>query len=105
MTINFQSLRAILLAAARRHAHGDHGWGIFPVADAGRRSGRPLDRRADCGLACGVSLPPGRRHGLLLDASTQPLPPALRCWCTCGPDCSLARHEPADGIPATRAYF
>ena len=105
MTVNFQSLRAILLAAARRHAHGDHGWACFPVADAGRRSGRPLDRRADRGLACGVSLPPEGRQGLLLDAGAQPLPAALRCRFACGPDCSLTRDEPADGIAAARAYF
>src|ERR1700683_3073207 len=102
MTINFQSLRDILLAAARRHADGDHGWGVFSLAHAGRRFRRRLDGRAVRGLAGGILFPPAGRHGLLFDAVARPLPPALRCRYPSGPDRSLVGDQPADGFAAAR---
>src|SRR5260221_56666 len=105
MMVNFRTSRAILLAAARRHAHGDHGWNVFRLAHTGRCCGRTLDSRADRGLAVGVLLPAGGRHGLLFDADTRPLPSA--CWhrYPSGLDCSLAVDQPADGFAATRTRF
>src|SRR6266404_9837229 len=100
MMVNFRTLRAILLAAARRHAHGDHGWNVFRLAHTGRCCCRAVDSRADCGLAGGVLLPAEGRHGLLFDADARPLSPSLWLRYPGGPDCSPAGDQPADGFAA-----
>src|SRR6266571_6319106 len=105
MIVNFWSLRAILLAAARRYGDGDHGWILYPMAHAGRRCRRTLDGRADRGLAGGVSLPPAGRYGLLLNAVAQPLSPALRFRCPSRPNCPFAVYQPPDGFATARTHL